>query len=335
MTMDVKSILEIRSICRKVGFRGKLQAQVELLVRKESANGKPYWELRLRDAGGILNLRAWNDTRSFSQCAVLSAGMAVEVSGEFVHNGQYGLEARQWEVHPISKDEATSLFQESPSIHEDFDSIRQTVEKLSDPRLREISVLFLQDFGVRFCRTAAARYVHHAQRGGLCRHTAQMMRVAHGVAASYPQLNRDLLLAGVLFHDCGKLWEVCPPEQGFLIPHDLRGELMGHISIGIELINTLWRKLPLESWKERIPSSEDVRLHLIHMVAAHHGEYEFGSPVLPKTPEAIALHYIDNLDAKLEILAETYATSQQIAPAVFEKCRLLNVQPIAPLLSHC
>ena len=329
--VDLKSISEIRSVCQSEPLRGRIHAQVEALVRKESANGKPYWELKLRDADDFLILRAWNDGQAFAQCSTLSACAAVEVAGEFLHNGQYGLEARRWEVRPLSDEESRSLFEKGYSTDEDFNWIHQTVGELGDPRLRELALLFLKDFGTRFCRAAAARRMHHAHRGGLCRHTAQMMRVASGIASAYPQLNRDLLLVGTLFHDCGKLWEVCPPEQGFLIPHDLRGELMGHISIGIELVNTLWRKLPLESWKEILPPSEDVRLHLIHLVAAHHGEYEFGSPVLPKTPEAIALHYIDNLDAKLEMITEAYAASQQVAPAVFEKCRPLNVGPIAPL----
>ncbi len=330
-TMDLKSILEIRSLCQENPCRGKIRAQVESLVRKDSANGKPFWELRLRDARSSLTLRAWSDSLAFSQCSILLTCSAVEVTGEFFCNGQYGLDARRWEIRSLSDEESHSLFQGESSTEEDFGWIQQTAEKLNDPRLRELGLIFLKDFGTRFCRAAAARKMHHAHRGGLCRHTAQMMRMADKVASVYPHLNRDLLVAGTLFHDCGKLWEVCPPEEGFLVSYDLRGELVGHISIGIELINTLWRKLSLDSWKEVLPPSEEVRLHLIHLVAAHHGEYEFGSPVLPKTPEAIALHYIDNMDAKLEMIREAYVVNQQVAPAVFEKCRPLNVGPISPL----
>lgn len=321
----------MRSLSQNGPFQGKVHAQIETLVQKESANSKPYWELKLRDAAGSLILRAWNDSPAFSQCSTLAPGLPIEVIGEFFYNIPYGLEARRWEIRPLSETESRTLFQGEFSTEEDFNWIQQAVEKLKDPRLRELAVLFLKEFGPRFCRAAAARHMHHAHRGGLCKHTAQMMRMATQIATIYPTLNHDLLVTGALFHDCGKLWEVCPPEQGFSILYNLRGELIGHIPIGIELINTLWRKLPLDLWKEILPPSEDVHLHLLHLVASHHGEYEFGSPVLPKTPEAITLHHIDNLDAKLEMLAEAYRANGQVAPAVFEKCRPLNVAPISPL----
>src|SRR5204863_8073579 len=129
---------------------------------------------------------------------------------------------------------------------------------------------------------------HHARRGGLVEHVAQMLRAATALSDAYPQLNRDLLAAGVLFHDAGKLWENGLPPDGFVMPFDERGELLGHIAIGIELVNALWRKLlgtaEALGWSELQPISEDVRLHLLHLIAAHHGELQFGSPVPPKTP---------------------------------------------------
>ena len=158
-----------------------------------------------------------------------------------------------------------------------------------------------------------------------------MMRSAAAICGAYPVLNRDLLLTGVLFHDCGKLWEMCPPEAGFEIPRELRGELLGHISIGVEVVNSLWRKLPLDEWKALQPASEEVRLHLLHLIASHHGELQFGSPVEPKTPEAIALNMVDNLDAKLEMLAMAYARQPEIAPGIHERAKPLNTSPVKPL----
>jgi len=160
-----------------------------------------------------------------------------------------------------------------------------------------------------------------------------MMRTADAICSAYPVLNRDLLLTGVLFHDCGKLWEMCPPEAGFGIPRELRGELLGHISIGIEVVNSLWRKLPLEDWKTLEPASEDVRLHLLHLIASHHGELQFGSPVEPKTPEAIALNMVDNLDAKLEMLSMAYDRQPEIAPGIHERVKALNTSPVKSLPS--
>ncbi len=208
----------------------------------------------------------------------------------------------------------------------DSDFISQTVASIVDPRLRALCEAFLKEWGDRFRRTAAARNYHHARRGGLVEHTAQMMRVALEIAPLYPQLNLDLLLAGILFHDSGKLWENQLPETGFTMSYDERGELMGHISIGLELVNSLWRKLNVENaeiWKDLAPASEDVRLHLLHLIGAHHGEAQFGSPVSPKTPEAMALHYIDNLDARLEMFAAGYATAKPLATRIFDRVRPL------------
>jgi 3'-5' exoribonuclease len=198
---------------------------------------------------------------------------------------------------------------------------------LSPPsRLRALGETFLKEWGERFRRTAAARNYHHARRGGLVEHTAQMMRVSKEIAPLYPQLNLDLLLAGILFHDSGKLWENQLPENGFVMAYEERAELMGHISIGVELVNSLWRKLSVENseaWKNLSPASEDVRLHLLHLISAHHGEQQFGSPVSPKTPEAMALHYIDNLDARLEMFAAGYATAKPLAARIFDRVRPL------------
>ncbi|MEO8351124.1 MAG: HD domain-containing protein, partial [Chthoniobacteraceae bacterium] len=169
----------------------------------------------------------------------------------------------------------------------------------------------------------------------LVEHVAQMMRSAHAICDAYPGLNRDLLTVGVLFHDCGKLWENQMPADGFTMPFDERGEMLGHITIGIEVANSLWRKLAQReaaaAWKELVPASEDVRLHLLHLIAAHHGELQFGSPVPPKTPEAIALHYIDNLDAKMEMFANAYAGSRYLAPRIQEKVWPLPGNLVTPL----
>ncbi len=217
----------------------------------------------------------------------------------------------------------------------DFAYIAARVPTIRDPRLRALAELFFQEYGERFRRAAAARTVHHARRGGLVEHVAQMLRSAEAIAGVYPTLNRDLLVTGVLFHDAGKLWENALPADGFQMPFDERGELLGHITIGIELLNALWRKLlatpQARSWTQMAPASEDVRLHLLHLIAAHHGELQFGSPVPPKTPEAWALHYIDNLDAKMEIIGAAYATGKPLAPRIQERVWPLPGNLVAPL----
>jgi 3'-5' exoribonuclease len=326
------TISELRAKVRETPVPARVFAQAAEVLRRESANGKPYYELKLRDAGDALLLRAWNDTPAFFSCEKLSAGAALEISGEFQVNGQFGLEGRRWTIRGLNEEETEALFSATQGTTvASMDYVAAQVASLTDPRLKALSEAFLRDFGPRFARASAARAHHHARRGGLADHTAQMLRSAAAVCEIYPSLNRDLLLTGTLFHDAGKLWETCPPERGFEIPRELRGELLGHITIGIELINSLWRSLPLEDWKDLSPPSEDVRLHLLHLIAAHHGQLEFGSPVEPKTPEAIALNAIDNLDAKLEMLFQAATTQPEVAPGILDRIRPLNINPVVPL----
>lgn len=331
------TISAIRELAANAPKFAELHAQVERCTKKEGSNGKPFWELRLRDAGGSLVLRVWSDSPNVPVCESLEDAACVAIEGEFYMNSAYGLDARRWELRRLHADEREALFagsdEERAPVTEAMEFIGRTVASLEEPRLKALADRFLEMFGSRFQRAAAARVNHHARRGGLALHTAQMMRSAVAISGVYPSLNRDLLVTGVLFHDCGKLWETCPPEEGFAISQDVRGELMGHISIGVEVINTLWRELDRDAWKELQPSSDDVRLHLIHLVLSHHGELQFGSPIVPKTPEAIALHYIDNLDARLEMILAGYATGVETTPGIFEYVRSLGASPVRPLPS--
>lgn len=329
------SIAEVRNAARTTPVVARVHGQIDDLLKKDSSNGKPFWELKIRDHGDNLTLRAWNDTDAYRDCSSLQRGDCVEVAGDFAINGSFGADARRWRVRALDDSECLALFQgseqESQSARRDFETVSSLAASLADPRLCGLAQLFIAEFGARFQRAAAARHNHHAHRGGLLRHTAQMMRSADALCQIHPVLNRDLLLTGTLFHDSGKLWEMCPPERGFEIPRDLRGELLGHIPIGIELVNALWRRLPLDDWKSIQPASEDVRIHLLHLVAAHHGELQFGSPVEPKTPEAAALNMIDNLDARLEMFAMAYARQPEIAPGIHERTKPLNTSPVKPL----
>ena len=322
---------------------GRIEAvvhgQVETLVKKETRDGKPFWELVLADAEGKITLRAWSDAPAFAACEEMAVGTFLEVTGEFAHNGGFGLDAKRWNCRELTIEERDTLLAGSPELREkqaaDYAFIEQTAGAMADPRLKELAAIFLSEYGARFRRAAAARGNHHARRGGLVEHVAQMMRGALAVATAYPFLNRDLLVAGVLFHDSGKLWENSLPADGFVMPFDERGEMLGHITIGIELVNALWRKVlateQAAGWSSLQPASEDVRLHLLHLLASHHGELQFGSPVVPKTPEAWALHYVDNLDAKMEMMTQAYATSRQLAPRIQERVWPLPGNLVAPL----
>jgi 3'-5' exoribonuclease len=331
--MDLMTLTEIRRAASRTGgsaVSARVHVQVESAAPRLTREQQPYCKLALADACDRMTLRVWSDHPAYKTCSALAAESFIELSGEFHHHQQYGLEARKWTVRPLIDQEKSELLQGPPELrarqNADWEFIENAIKTISDPRLRSLCEAFLKEWGDRFRRTAAARNYHHARRGGLVEHTAQMMRVANAIAPLYPQLNLDLLLAGILFHDSGKLWENALPENGFVMNYDERGELIGHISIGLELVNALWRKVNAdnaEAWKTLAPASEDVRLHLLHLIGAHHGEMEFGSPVAPKTPEAMALHYIDNLDARLEMFAAGYTTAKPLAARIFDRVRPL------------
>lgn len=329
MQPALMTLSEIRRGTQERAVTARVHVQVESAVAELTREQQPYCKLGLADACDRMTLRVWSDHPAYKTCSALGGEEFIEVTGEFFQS-QYGMDARKWTVRPLDKDERDALLEGPEELRakqaRDFEFVRQTVNAIVDPRLKALSETFLAEWGDRFRRTAAARNYHHARRGGLVEHTAQMMRTALAIAPLYPELNVDLLAAGILFHDSGKLWENQLPENGFVMGFDERGELMGHISIGLEMVNALWRKLITENdgaWKNLSPPNEDVRLHLLHLIGAHHGEPQFGSPVSPKTPEAMALHYIDNLDARLEMFAAGYTTAKPLSDRVFDRVRPL------------
>src|SRR6266480_1306651 len=327
--MDLLTLAEIRRAAQNGAAPARVHVQVESATAKLTREQQPYCELTLADACDRMTLRVWSDHPAYKTCSALTSQDFIELTAEF-YRSQYGLDARKWTVRPLTEEEKNELLQGPADLRakqaSDFQFVRETVAAIADPRLHALGEAFLIEWGDRFRRTAAARNYHHARRGGLVEHTSQMMRVAKEIAPLYPQLNVDLLVAGILFHDSGQLWENALPENGFVMNYDERGELIGHISIGLELVNALCRKINAdnaEAWKTLAPASEDVRLHLLHLIGAHHGEMEFGSPVAPKTPEAMLLHYIDNLDARLEMFAAGYLTAKPLAGRIFDRVRPL------------
>ena len=334
--------ITIRELQRQAGeapLEAALRLQLDQTASKETRQGKAYVELVFTDGLDSLTVRVWGDHAMYSRAQALRAPMFLQVSGEWIDRGQYGIEPVTWDFRELDEDERESLLRGPEALREkqsrDFAYLLETVEGLGDPRLRTLCLRFLHRYEERLMRTAAARNYHHARRGGLVEHVAQMMRAAVALSEVYATVNADLLIAGVLFHDCGKLWENRYQKLGFTMPHREVGELVGHIPLGIELINKLWREMCEEeearAWERLTPKTEEVRLHLMHLVASHHGTHEFGSPVLPKTPEAVLLHFVDNIDAKLEMFHESYEKSALLGKNVFERRRPIYHSIVRPL----
>ena len=330
------SISELIATTSETPLEDSFSAQVQKCTEKETKGGKPYLEWDLADATGVITLKIWNNHPQFHSAAETVPETLIQLSGQWTQN-KYGVDGKGWKFRVLTDEEQKEFLAGDTVTREkqnsDWADVMAFLSQIEDPRLKAICDEFVRQFEDRFRRTAAARKNHHARRGGLVEHVAQMMRSANAICGVYPELNSDLMISGVLFHDCGKLWENTYPETGFSQLHLIHGEMLGHIPLGLELINKLWRDLPLENWREIEPANEDVRLHLLHLIAAHHGQYDFGSPTLPRTPEAYALHYVDNLDAKLEMVKDAYASATETAPGIFERQFPLSAPLVTPLPS--
>jgi 3'-5' exoribonuclease len=334
------SISSLKEQAGDVPLIASVIAQLQSRAVKTTKDGKPFFDLVFVDSTGSISLKVWSNTPLYTETEKMEINAIMRLEGEWTQN-QYGINGSGIGWSSLHDEEIAIFLAGDPKTRDkqqsDYAEIFEFCRSMTDPRLKRLAGYFFEKMGDRFRRTAAARKNHHARRGGLVEHVAQMMRSASAICAIYPELNRDLMISGVLFHDCGKLWENSYPEEGFAQIHSKYGEMLGHIPLGIELVNKLWHDLldasEFDAFSESKPATEEVRIHLLHLIGSHHGQMEFGSPVLPKTPEAHALHYIDNLDAKMEMLRDAYAQSAEVAPGIYERVFPLATNLIKPLAS--
>jgi 3'-5' exoribonuclease len=171
---------------------------------------------------------------------------------------------------------------------------------VEDPNLEALLQAFLEDeqIAAALREAPAAKGMHHAWIGGLLEHVVSLLGICDLAAKHYPEVSRDLLLTGAFLHDIGKLREL---RWGTSFDYTMEGQLLGHITIGIGLIEKKIAALP------GFPEAK--RILVEHMVLSHHGKYEFGSPKLPMIPEAILLHYLDDMDAKMQTVRSEFARS--------------------------
>lgn len=317
-----------------------VDTQLQKCVTKTTKSGKPYLQITLTDAIDQFALKIWENLPQFSTIQNIPLDSFIRLEGDWIQN-QYGIDASRWQFRLLNEGEIQNFLIGDPLTSKiqtkDWNDIVKLTSSINDPRLHQLCALFLEKHGDKFRRTAAARKNHHARRGGILEHVAQMMRSAVALCTVYTELNQDLLIAGVLFHDSGKLWENSYPERGFTQPYDIQGEMLGHIPLGISLVDKLWDQMistcveTADTWDKLTPTNADVRIHLLHLIASHHGTYEFGSPTLPRTPEAQILHHIDNIDAKFEMMKQAYLVAPELAPNIQEKQFPLPANLIKPL----
>src|SRR5262245_3810477 len=271
---------------------------VYLVVDKQlraNRNGNLFLQLELRDRTGSISARLWNAGEPLFRS--FEAGDFLQVRGKVqLFQGALQIILSHLSRVPAEQVEVADFLphtaQDVSKLYERFCVL---LRKLDDPHLRALAECFLMDqqFVEAFCKAPAGVRNHHAYVGGLLEHVVTMLDAADRLAPLYPELNRDLFLMGVFLHDVGKVRELTY-ERTF--GYSDRGQLVGHLVIGVEMLNEQARRVQ-ELTGERFP--EELLLRLKHLIVSHHGSHEFGSPTLPMTPEAIALHYLDNLDAKL------------------------------------
>ncbi|MGF1583623.1 MAG: 3'-5' exoribonuclease YhaM family protein [Gemmataceae bacterium] len=272
--------------------------EVYLVSEKQlraNRNGNLFIQLELRDRTGSMSARLWNAGenlfKSFEQ------GDFLRVQGK-VQLFQGALQIILNHIDRIPSEEidlADFLPHTEQDVSKLFDKLRTTLLRVENPHLRGLVECFLmdEDFVRDFCRAPAGIRNHHAYLGGLLEHVVNMLEAADRVLPLYPEVDRDLLLMGILFHDVGKIREL---SYGRVFSYTDEGQLVGHIVMGVEMVN---EKIPQVPDLTGEPFPTELLLRIKHMILSHHGTYEFGSPKLPMTPEAIALHYLDNLDAKV------------------------------------
>jgi 3'-5' exoribonuclease len=185
-------------------------------------------------------------------------------------------------------------------IDEMWAELRSYVVDFTNEDLKRLVFAFLDDPQIAEAyRTApAAKTLHHAWLGGLLEHVLTLVRVCRAAAPFYPEVDPDLLVTGAILHDIGKVRELYWKSS---FGYTLEGQLIGHISIAQGML--------LEKVRQLQPFPENLRVLVEHMILAHHGKYEFGSPKLPMTPEALLLHALDDLEAKMQILRNTFAAA--------------------------
>jgi 3'-5' exoribonuclease len=262
---------------------------------RANRNGNLYLQLELRDRTGAMSARLWNAGEHLFRS--FESGDFLMVKGK-VQLFQGALQIILSHIEPIESTKvelADFLPHTEQDVSKLLERLRTVLLKLSNPHLRALAEVFLMDgeFLDAFSRAPAGVRNHHAYLGGLLEHVVSLLDAAERLLPLYPDVDRDLLVSGVFLHDVGKVREL---SYGRAFAYTNEGQLIGHIVIGVEMLNEKVAKAP-DLTGEPFPA--ELLLRLKHMILSHHGTYEFGSPRLPMTPEAIALHHLDNLDAKV------------------------------------
>jgi 3'-5' exoribonuclease len=280
--------------------------QQYFLVRQAESrmdkSGKPFLSLVLGDKSGAMVARVWSDV--LVKCpGPFAPGDHVGVQGKVEsYKGELQLNVRYINTVEALRDLGRNLQEYDPELlyqttpydrQELWQELWQLAESQIRPPLRQLVLKVMERYQDDFLVCPAARLYHHPYLGGLLEHTWFVTRHALASLDIYPDLNRDLVLAGAILHDLGKIKELANPPAP---EPTVAGRLLGHIVLGWDMVRSEAQNLEF--------SDPTLLLQLEHIILSHHGAVEFGSPVLPKTREALLVYFLDDLDAKLKMMSQ-------------------------------
>ena len=264
-----------------------------LVHEKEIRNtreGKPYLRLELGDRSGTIEARMWDQfdvaAKDISRDDFVKVNARVEI---YRNRPQLSLQQLRL-AKPEEIDLADFLPQTKADVGKLYAQLLEYAGSIGNPWLKKLTTTILSDpaIAVKYKRAPAAKVMHHAYLGGLLEHVIGLCGLAKQIAAHYPELDVDLLLTAAILHDVGKLDELCYDRA---IGYTVEGQLLGHIVMELETVSKAMDAI------EGFPAN--LKIVVRHMLISHHGQYDFGSPKLPMIREALAFHYMDDLDSKL------------------------------------
>lgn len=279
---------------------GDMIEDVYVITNKQiatTANGKYYIKCFVGDNSATVTARMWNATKEIF--AQIPDNGFLHVRGRvenYQNNNQIILEA--WAPAVEGRYAVEDLLAHTKKdIQQLFARVTEICDSLQNPHVAAIVQAFLDDekLMAEFRKAPAAQSFHHAYIGGLIEHTENAMNVGDAVCRFYPKLNRDLVLAGIFIHDLAKTWEL---KYDNAFGYTDGGQLIGHI---VKAAMWIEEKAKIASEQLGEPIPEQLIQVMQHIILAHHGQLDFGSPKVPATPEAFAVHMIENMDAKLTL----------------------------------
>jgi len=285
---------------RYVNQFGHQEAVNEVFVAADkqlrpNRNGNLYLQVDLSDRSGAIGARMWNATEALYRSFENGDYVRVEGTTQLFQGNLQLILAHITKLDPgeVNEDDFAPL----AAVEVDKLMIRlaEILRTLGEPHLRNLAECFLMDeaFLSKFGRAPAGIKHHHAYSGGLLEHVVNLMEVVLRIAPCYPMIDRDLLLVGAFLHDIGKVDELCYERE---LSYSDEGQLIGHLVMAVHMLD---EKIAESEKLSGEPMPRETVLRLRHMIVSHHGEYEYGSPKLPMTLEAVALYCLDNLDAKV------------------------------------